>query len=76
MILYLIRHGQTDQNKRKCLQGRSDIELNDYGRELAVKTAEGLQEVKIDMIFTSPLKRAAETAEIIRRGRDIPLMEE
>ncbi len=76
MILYLIRHGQTDQNKKKCLQGRSDIELNDYGRELAVKTAEGLQEVKIDMIFTSPLKRAAETAEIIRRGRDIPLMEE
>jgi probable phosphoglycerate mutase len=76
MILYLIRHGQTDQNKRRCLQGRSDIELNDYGRELAIKTAEGLEGVKFDMIFTSPLKRASETAEMIKRGKDIPFMEE
>ena len=76
MILYLIRHGQTDQNKRRCLQGRSDIELNDYGRELAEKTAEGLKEVEFDLILTSPLKRAAETAEMMRRGREIPLLEE
>ena len=43
--IYLIRHGETEQNKRKCLQGRSDIELNEYGRELARKTAEGLKHV-------------------------------
>ena len=76
MILYLIRHGQTDQNLKKCLQGRNDVELNDYGRELAEKTAEGLKDVDFQMIFTSPLKRAAETAEIISRGRDIPLVYE
>lgn len=74
MKIYLIRHGETDQNKRKCLQGRSDIELNEYGRELAYKTAEGLSDIEFDIIFTSPLKRAWETAEIIRRGRDIPLI--
>lgn len=76
MIVYLIRHGQTDQNKGKCLQGRSDIELNDYGRELAKKTAEGLKDIRFDIIFTSPLKRAAETAEMIRRGREIPVIPE
>lgn len=76
MYIYLIRHGETDQNKRKCLQGRSDIELNEYGRELARKTAEGLRDVNFDLIFTSPLKRARETAEIIKEDRDIPLLEE
>ncbi len=76
MKIYLIRHGETNQNKKKCLQGRTDIELNDYGRELAYKTAEGLKEVEFDMIFTSPLKRARETAEIIRGDRSIPIVVE
>lgn len=74
MKLYLIRHGETDRNKAKCLQGRTDIELNEYGRELARKTAEGLKEVDFDMIFTSPLKRARETAEIIKGERTIPII--
>lgn len=72
--IYLIRHGETDQNKCKCLQGRSDIELNEYGRELAHKTAEGLKDIDFDIIFTSPLKRARETAEIIRGNREIPVI--
>jgi len=76
MIIYLIRHGVTDQNKKRCLQGRSDIELNGYGRELALKTAKGLKDVKFDVIFTSPLKRAVETAEIIRGERRIPVIYE
>ncbi len=72
--IYLIRHGETDQNKRKCLQGRSDIELNEYGRELARKTAEGLKEIDFDIIFSSPLKRARETAEIIKGDREVPVL--
>ncbi|MBQ7775271.1 MAG: histidine phosphatase family protein [Lachnospiraceae bacterium] len=76
MKIYLIRHGETDQNKVKCLQGRTDIELNAYGRELAYKTAEGLKDVEFDIIFTSPLKRAKETAEIIRGERNIPILTE
>ncbi len=74
MKLYLIRHGETDQNKRKCLQGRCDIELNEYGRELARMTAQGLKGVAFDVIYTSPLKRAVETAEIIRGERQIPII--
>lgn len=76
MNIYLIRHGETDQNKKRCLQGRSDIELNEYGCELARKTAQALKDVRFDLIFTSPLKRARKTAEILRGERNIPIIEE
>lgn len=76
MKLYLIRHGETDFNKRRLLQGQTNTELNDYGRELAKKTAEGLKEVPFDLAFTSPLRRAKETAQIVLGDRKIPLVEE
>lgn len=75
MKIYLIRHGVTDANKCKSLQGRTDISLNEQGRELARITAEGLKNIYFDIIFTSPLKRARETAEIIRGDRDIPVID-
>ena len=43
MDIYLIRHGETDWNRMKKLQGTTDIPLNAYGIELAEKTAEGLK---------------------------------
>ena len=76
MKLYLVRHGETDLNKRRILQGRTDSELNAYGRELAYLTAEGLKDVPFDIAFTSPLRRAKETAQIILGERQIPLIEE
>lgn len=76
MKLYLIRHGETDLNHEKILQGQSDIPLNEHGRALARQTAIGLKDVPFDAIFTSPLSRAKETAEIIRGSRPIPLFEE
>ena len=74
MKLYLIRHGETDYNKMKRNQGQIDIPLNEYGRELAEKTREGLAEVPFDLCLCSPLSRARETAEIILEGRDIPII--
>jgi uncharacterized phosphatase len=65
--LCLIRHGQTDWNKDGKLQGREDIELNDTGRSQARMCAEFLKNYSWDCIFSSPLKRAAQTAEIIQR---------
>jgi len=65
MKIYLFRHGETDWNKARRLQGQSDISLNEFGRELAVKTAEALKDVKFDRVFSSPLDRALETAKII-----------
>lgn len=76
MILYMIRHGETDKNKGKLLQGRSDIPLNEYGRDLARITAQALRGVPFDIIFTSPLQRARETAEILRLERQIPIVVE
>jgi len=73
MLIYLMRHGETDWNKARRLQGQSDIPLNGYGIELAVKTAEALEDVPFDMAFCSPLKRAEETAGIILRDRETPL---
>lgn len=69
MDIYLIRHGETDWNRMKKLQGTTDIPLNAYGIELAEKTAEGLKDVPFDRIYTSPLIRARKTAEIIRGDR-------
>lgn len=76
MKLYLIRHGQTDWNRARRLQGRSDIPLNEWGRKVAELTREGLKDVKFDVAFTSPLCRAKETAKIILKGRNLPIIEE
>ena len=75
MDIYLIRHGETDWNKTKRLQGVTDIPLNACGIELAEKTAEGLKNVPFDRIYTSPLIRAKKTAEIIRGDRPVELVE-
>ncbi len=61
----LVRHGETDWNREDRLQGREDIELNDRGREQARVTAAYLQRYNWNVIVTSPLKRAQETATII-----------
>lgn len=71
MIIYLFRHGETDWNKARRLQGQSDISLNEFGRELAVKTADALKDVKFDRVFSSPLDRALETAKIISGWRKV-----
>lgn len=76
MKLYLIRHGETDWNVIKRLQGRSDIALNDNGRELAIRTGEALKDVPFSRVYTSPLKRAKETALCVMGNREIPVIEE
>lgn len=76
MRLYIMRHGETDWNKTRRLQGKSDIPLNDFGRELAEKTREGLKDVPFDLVITSPLSRARETAMIVRGEREIPIIED
>lgn len=73
MIIYLIRHGETDWNKAFRVQGQADIPLNNRGRELAESTAEALQHIPFEKIFSSPLGRALETARILRGDRSIPI---
>ncbi len=74
MEIYIVRHGETKWNKEKRLQGSTDILLSEAGRDLAIKTGQALMDTKIDIIYSSPLKRAYETANLIRNGRDIELI--
>lgn len=76
MKMYIIRHGQTPWNARKCLQGRSDVDLNENGIYLAELTGKALRDVTFDMTFTSPLIRAKHTAQCILAGRKVPIIED
>ncbi len=61
--IFLVRHGQTDYNKKQRFLGRTNAELNSFGREQAGEIKKILEAKKIEKVFTSPLKRARETAE-------------
>ncbi len=74
MKIYLIRHGETDWNKAGKLQGSADIPLNEYGVELAQITSEQMKDIPLEIIYSSPLNRAHTTAQIMRRGREIPII--
>ena len=69
MKIYMIRHGETDWNKKRKLQGQVDIPLNEFGKLLAKETAPALADVPFAVCYTSPLKRAAETARLALGGR-------
>ena len=73
MKLYIIRHGETLWNTQFRLQGQTDIQLNEKGRELAGKAADGMKDLTIDYVISSPLSRAYETASIILRDRGIAI---
>lgn len=76
MRLYLVRHGETDWNKQGLIQGSSDIPLNEYGRELARITAQGLRDIKFDKVYASPYIRAYETAEILCAHQEITIIKD
>lgn len=70
MRLYIVRHGETDWNRLRRLQGRSDIPLNENGIKLAEVTGEGLAEVPFDLCIAGPLVRTRQTALcILKRSR-------
>jgi uncharacterized phosphatase len=64
----LVRHGQTDWNAQRRLQGSTDIPLNDVGRGQARDAVAALSGHEWDAIVSSPLSRAAETANLIAAG--------
>lgn len=65
MELYVVRHGETDWNKNRLLQGRSDISLNKMGIQQAKDVKNKLENITFKKCYASPLIRARQTAEII-----------
>lgn len=74
MEIYLLRHGETDWNKKRLLQGHTDTVLNEKGRRQVEDTARKLADLGLRMnaIIASPLKRAGESAVIAARVLDYP----
>lgn len=72
-MIYVVRHGETDWNKFHKVMGRVDIPLNETGKDQARITSEKLKDYKIDLIISSPLKRAKETANIINEIKNIEI---
>ncbi len=66
MRLIFVRHGQTDWNFSKQFCGHSDIEMNKIGVRQIENTAARLREELVDYIYSSDLRRATKSAEIIR----------
>ena len=64
-MIYIIRHGQTELNRRQVLQGRSDAPLNETGIAQAQQMASALAGVVFCRVFSSPLRRAVQTARIV-----------
>ena len=73
-MLYMMRHGKTDWNAVLRLQGRTDIPLNDEGRQMARDAREKNKAMHFDICYCSPLLRAKETAEIFFEGSDTPIV--
>jgi probable phosphoglycerate mutase len=75
--LYLVRHGETDWNRQRLVQGSTDIPLNEMGRIQAIATGRLLATRHWDAIYSSPLSRAFETAQLIARevGLGEPVVE-
>jgi broad specificity phosphatase PhoE len=74
--LLLVRHGETDWNRENRFQGRADPPLNLAGREQAHELAARLEDEPLTAVFTSPLQRAAETAEIVAAPRGLRVVPE
>jgi len=69
----LIRHGETDWNTKQIFRGRKDISLNEVGLAQAKAVGASLKDVQIDVVYSSPLGRALETAKILADSRSLEI---
>ncbi len=69
--ILLARHGETDHNRNGILQGELDVDLNETGIRQAQKLSERLRNEDINAVYSSGLKRAQRTAEIVAGPHDL-----
>ncbi len=66
-VLYLVRHGQTEWNVKRLIQGHMDIPLNGKGRKQVSALAKKLEDIQFHAVYSSDLSRTSETAELIAK---------
>ena len=71
--LYIVRHGETVWNREGRIQGHTDVDLSERGRQQARLLAQRLKSVPLDAAYASDLCRASDSAAVILQGRDVPL---
>lgn len=74
MRLIMTRHGETQWNVERKTQGRSDTVLTENGMEQARALSRRIGSIPFDCVYTSPLKRARETARILAQSRSVPII--
>ena len=75
--IYLIRHGETEFNKQGKEWGQpNEMPLNDWGFEQCKKLAQKLSKIKFDKLFSSDIKRAMQTAEVVSKTIGLPINED
>ncbi len=76
MKIYITRHGETEWNRERIIQGSMDSPLTDEGVRGAERLSVRLKETHFDFVITSPLYRAYRTAMIILKDRNIPIIKD
>lgn len=69
MVLYVVRHGETEKNKYGLIQGQTECDLTKKGVEKAKELIPIVDSLDIDVVISSPLKRAIDTAKIITEDK-------
>lgn len=72
--IYFIRHGETQYNVEERFVGTVDVPLNSRGMQQAEYARQALKGIEFDSIYSSPLKRAIQTAKIVMQGRKLPIL--
>lgn len=65
MVIYVVRHGETEKNRYGLIQGQTECDLTNRGKEKAKELISLVDSIGIDVVISSPLKRAVDTAKII-----------
>lgn len=76
MKIYLTRHGETEWNLMKKMHGHKNANLTQKGVEEAKKLGKSLEDVEFDIIYSSPIERALDTAKYIRGNKDTEIVTE
>lgn len=76
MKLYVVRHGQTDQNVLGLVQGDTESDLTEKGREEAKALQELVESLNVDVVVSSPLRRALDTAKLITNDKKEIIVDE